>query len=265
MLVEVRPLPLEKWHKKKDQEAFAQAKTIEVLYDRQTGAYATGLTPEEAQVYGKRLGVDLSDKFDAEIPHSYWSTKAAQIKLQNATMIFDDTKALDYVRIRNMKASKFVANSMKEWQEGKYPEATHVIFDEKEALQEKASKVETKRKAYQLLSNLTHEDKVNIVRILSEKSVRQQSPNFIEVEIDTIIDEKPLEFLKLIEMGREEVNLRATVLELLSRNILTKEGSAVFYMGDQLATDYEGAVAYFRDPNNSKLKVTILEKLEAQK
>ena len=48
MLVEVRPLPEKKWHGKKGKDSFAQPKTIEVLYDEKLGAYATGLTEEEA-------------------------------------------------------------------------------------------------------------------------------------------------------------------------------------------------------------------------
>jgi hypothetical protein len=37
-----------------------------------------------------------------------------------------------------MKGSKLVANSMKELDEGKWPEATHVIFDESEEVSYKS-------------------------------------------------------------------------------------------------------------------------------
>ena len=62
-------------------------------------------------------------------------------------------------------------------------------------------------------------------------------------------------------MDKQLVYTRASVQEALHRNVLTKEGSAVYYMGDKLANDVEDAVKYFMDPSNQKLKVAILEKL----
>jgi len=128
MIVEVKPIDTDKWHGKKGKESFAQPMTIEVLYNKESGKYATGLTPEDAEKYGKELGLDLTDRFDAMKPHAYWSTQPARIKLPNHTVIFNTEKSLDYIKLCNLKASKFVANSIKELAEGLWPEATHVIF-----------------------------------------------------------------------------------------------------------------------------------------
>lgn len=261
MLVEVRPLPAKKWHGKMGKESFSRPKDIEVLYDPVTGRYATGLTPEEAAKYSKEMGVDLSDTFNFNEPHVYWSTKAATIRLQNHTMIFNTDIPTEFVKVKNMKASKFVANSMKEYDEGKWPEATHVIFDEEEDVNLKASKIALQDECNDLKRKMTASDKANMIQILAEKSVRGRSDDFINVEITAIINEKPADFLKYAKMGREEVYVRAAVLEALYKNILTKEGSAVYYMGDMVGLDYEDAIRWFKDPNNQKMKVTILEKL----
>src|SRR5690349_20055934 len=101
MKVEVRPIESKKWHGKKGKESFKQPMTIEVLYDPATGRLATGLTDEEAEKYSKLLGVDLSDNFNMLEPHPYWSTKAASIKLENHTVIYDTEKPLDYVKVKN--------------------------------------------------------------------------------------------------------------------------------------------------------------------
>lgn len=260
-LVEVRPLPTNKWHGKKGKEAFAQPKAIEVLFDRETGKYATGLTEEEAAEYGKKMGVDLSDKFSPTEAHPYWSLKTSWVMLPNATVIFDTSKPSDFVKVKNLKASKLVANSMKEWEDGKFPEATHVIFDEAEEIDLKAAKVQLKQKATSIALDLSNEAKIAMVQILSEKSVRGRSQSFIDVEIDQILETKPAEFIRYIEMGKEEVTVRANVLEMLSKNILTKEGGSIYYMGELIGMDYEAAVSWFKDPNNSRMKVSILEKL----
>lgn len=261
MLVEVRPLPSNKWHGKKGKESFTNAKDIEVLYDKETGKYATGLTDDEAKEWSKELGVDLSNTFNPNEAHPFWSTKAATIRLPNHTRIFDTDKPYERIMVKNMKASKFVANSMKEWEEGKWPDATHVIFDEAEEVEIKANKISLRNQAVLILDKMTANDKANIIQILSNKTVKGRSDDFINVEIDSIINEKPGEFLKYVKMGKEEVYIRASVLEGISKNILTKEAGSVYYMGELIGMDYEDAVDWFKNPQNSKMKVSILEKL----
>jgi hypothetical protein len=52
-------------------------------------------------------------------------------------------------------------------------------------------------------------------------------------------------------------------MEAIYRNILTKEGTAVFYLSDQIGYDFESAVEWFKDPQNQNLKVSILSKLNS--
>lgn len=262
MLVEVKPLPSKKWHGKVDKESFTQPKVVEVLPDTDTGKYRTGLTTKEAEEKGKELGVDLSDNFNPEVPHPFWGSKQAWMVLPNYTVILNDEKPYEFIKIRNMKASGKVANSMKEWEEGQWPQATHVIFDEAEEVELKASKIALKRTAGKIADNMSLEAKISMVWVLSNKSVKKMSPNFIEVEIEAIIDEKAAEFIKYADMGKEEVTTRAQVLEMLNKNILTREQGSIYYMGELVGLDFEDAVGWFKNPNNQKLKVMILDKLD---
>jgi hypothetical protein len=170
------------------------------------------------------------------------------------------------VKVKLMKANKLVANSMKEYEEGKWPDATHVIFDEEEEVSSKANKVQLRRKASAMLLEMSDDSKANIIQILSKKSVKGRSGNFIDVEIDAIIQNNEpnqpgiLEFTELVSMGREEVAVRASVLNLLQRDILTKEAGSIYYMGELIGIDYEAAVEWFKSPSNAKLKVAILER-----
>lgn len=261
-LVEIRPIDTTKWHKKKGKDAFAQPKTVEVLYDSSTGRYGTGLTPELAEKYSKLTGNDLSDTFNPIEPHPFWSSKASWVVLPNQTLILDSERPNEFVKIQNLKASKYVANSQKEYDNGMWPEATHVIYDESEAVEMKANKFELAQQAMSALNTVSLEGRIDLVRILSEKPVKTMSPNFISAELSEIIENKPLELVRTIQMGKEEVAIRATVLELLQKNILTKEAGAVYYMGEKIALDYEDAVKYFKDPNNQMMKVRLLEKLQ---
>lgn len=262
MKVEVRPLNIPRWHGKKEKESFAQPQSFEVLMNVNTGRYATGLTEEEATTYGKLLGANLDDIFNPEQPHSFWGSSGGKIKLQNATMILDTKKPLDFVRVKNMKASDQVANSIKEWEDGLWPDATHVITDEAEEVEIKASKIESKYKAIEIASKMTPEAKLAIIQILSEKSMRGQSPNFILAEIDDIIEKKQEEFLRYANLDKKELSVRAQILEAVYRNILTKEGTSFYYMSDKVGFDLDDTVKWFMDPQNQNMKIAILEKLK---
>lgn len=266
MLVEVRPRAIQKWHGKKNKESFAMPKVVEALYDEATGKLATGLTETEAKQYGALLGgVDLSDTFNVETPHPFWGSKPGMIKLDNMTMVFNTDRPLDAVRVKLMKASKYVANSQKELDEGLWAEATHVIFDEEENVEIKASKIALADKCVVIKSKMSLDDKASMVQILAGKTVRGRSANFIEVELKDIIDNKPEEFLKYFNMGKEEVYTRATVLEAIHKNVLTREGTGVYYMGDVLGIDVEETIEWFKNPQNQKLKVAIMERLTSIK
>lgn len=261
MLVEVKPIPGKTWHGKTGAESFKQPFVLEVLYDAQTGAYATGLTPEEAEKYGKLTGFDLSDKFSALEPHPFWSTQPARIKLPNQTIIFNDEKPMDFIKIKNLKASKFVANSLKDYEEGKYPDALFIIHDESEEIEVKATKIQRKNKCIAIAAKMSLEEQVNVIQIIDNKSMKGRSQNFVSVALDKVIEENPNEFIRLCKMDKAEVHIRATILEAIYRNILTKESGAIYYMGERLANDYEECVQWFIDPQNARMKVTILEKM----
>ena len=260
-MVEIRPLELKKWHGKTGEDSFAQPITIRVLYDHATGAYATGLTKKEEEEYSSKLGVDLNRTFNPQKPHPYWDSSASKIKLPNYPIFLDPAIPLEFVRIQNLKSSNLVANSMKDYGSNKYPEATHVIYDEVEEVEIKATKVQLKKKCYKLANKLSTDKMVNILTITSDKTVRGRSRDFLDVQLDELIETDSELFLRYAKMDAQETYIRASLLEALHKNILTKEGLSIYYMGDKLANSYEDAITYFLDPQNQTLKVSILEKL----
>lgn len=260
--VSVRPVPDSKpWHGKEGKESFKRPHAIKALYDSSTGGYAVDLTSEEVKEYSKKLGVDLTPTFRADEPHPFYDSTNGTIKLLNQTMFFEDTKPLDFIKIKILKGSKYVANSLKEYQEGLFPDATHIIYDENEEVKAKATKIQLKNKCIAVAMKLSSDEKINLVQILANKSLKGRSNDFLDVEINNIIENMPDEFLRYAKMDKEEVNIRATILQAISRDILIKEGLSIHYMGEKLANSYEDAVDFFKNPQNGEMKVRILEKL----
>jgi hypothetical protein len=193
MKIEVRPIQKKKWHNKVGAESFARPKTLNVLIDSNTRQYATGLDyvnkvmedPDggktkltEGEYYAKVLKVDTSPQYFEGTFHSFWDSKAVKIKLENKTMFFDTSIPLEAVKIKIMKASKFVANSMREYEDGLFPDATHVITDEAEEIEVVASKVAQRNKAIIECNKLTRDKENQIILILGNKNVKGKSDDF---------------------------------------------------------------------------------------
>lgn len=276
MKIEVRPLEVKKWHGHKGKESFTRPKRLNVLVDEETRNYATGLNyvdktyfhPDfpkdekkkitEAEYYGILLKADLSPIYLEDELHPFWDSKNPKVKLENRTMFFDTEIPIDYIRIKVMKASKFVANSMKEWEEGLYPYATHVITDEAEEVETKASKVQVKNEAIIKLSSTTTDRKIQLVLILDGKNLRGASDNSITVEVDKLIEKKPEEVLRYLNMNKEQTAMHALVLEALQKNVLRKQGHKIMYYDSSIGNDVDEVIDYLHLEENQDLKLRIM-------
>ena len=262
-LIEVRPIERERWHGKKGKESFSRPVTIEALVSLQTGKFSTGLEEEDRVRLQSKTGFDLSPEYIPGKAHPFWNSPTAQVKLEYKTNVFDTKKPLDEIKVKILKASDLVANSMKEYEEGKFPSAIFVIFDEAEETEIKASKLAMKNKVVIECSKLSKERKAEIVQILKGISVRKQSSDFIDLKLDEAVDEfGPESVLKLIQRDKARTSMHSLVLEAIYKNVLRKDGPSVYYMDDQIGFDVESAVDYFMDSKNQTLKAQILEKLD---
>jgi ribosomal protein L14 len=262
-LVRIKPLDRDKWHKKKGKESFTQPTVIEALIGKESQVYETGLTEEEQVIYGKKLGgVNLSTNFTGEA-HPFYSQKLAWIPLENKMMVFDTEKPLDYVKVKLLKSESApqVANSLKEYEEGKFPEATHVIFDEAEEIEVQAAAMELEQQAYVKVAAMTQADKELIVHVMTGKPVTANSTNFINAKIGELIKVDVKKFLNTLKTPKEEVVNRVLLLRLLEKNILNKDRGAIYYMGDMIAFDFEDGIKWLRDPENSQVKASLVAQI----
>ena len=112
MIIKVKPIEVKKWHGKTGTESFTRTKTIQALVNAESMCYDTGLSKEEEAEYTERLKVDLSSQFNLDTPHPFWDSKMAEIKLENRTQFFNTENPIDFVKVKVMRKSKYVANSL---------------------------------------------------------------------------------------------------------------------------------------------------------
>ena len=273
MKVEVKPIEIKKWHGKTGKDSYTVPKVLRALVDGDTRQYATGLDyinkefkdPDnakvqltEAEYYAKLLKVDLSPQFIEGQQHPFWDSQGMKIKLENNTMYFDTENPMDYIKIKVMKASKYIANSMNDWEDGLFPEATHVITDEQEEIEVKASKVQIKKKAVLACNEISEDKKVQLILIIDGKNLKGKSSKFIEVELDKLIEKKASDVLRYLEMETEDVAIHALVLEALQKSVLRKQGHKFLYHDSVIGSDIYDVIKYLKEDENQDLKLRIM-------
>lgn len=259
MRIEVRPIEVSKWHGKKGKESFKRAVKLEALVDPDKMEYATGLTKQQADKYGELLRQDLSPQFVPGTPHPFWNSSLGVVKLENRTMFFDTDNPLDFIHVSIMKASKFVANSKKEWEEGKFPEAEFLIHDELEEVEVQAAKLQVKQKAIIASASMSKSAKAEIILILDGKNLKGKSDDFIDVEMFKIIERDPRNALRYIQRDKKENALEALVTEALQKSVLKKKGHRIYFFESVLGSDITEVGAYLMDDENQDLKLRIME------
>lgn len=262
MKVEVKPIPGRKWHGKSGKESFKRPEVIRALVDPATMEYATGLTQEDREEFkAKGVTYDLSPNFNPEVAHPFWDGSLAMVKLDNSTMFFDESKTLDKIKISIMKASKLVANSEKDWDDGLYPEALFIIRNETEESEIKAGKIALKNKAIIACSQISRDKKVQIVMLMTGKNVKKASDKTVEVELDKAITSNPTKVLGILDRDSDVTSTHAMVLEAIDKGIFVKKALKITYMDSLLGVDVEDAVTFLNDTENQDLKVRIMETL----
>lgn len=272
--IEVRPIERATWHEKKGKESFKRPVTIMALVDTKTGKYSTGLDYEkpfnvpdnkekltEAEYYGKLLGQDLSNNFVVGKIHQFWDNPSYAIKLENNTMVFDTNNPLDYIKIKVLKASKYVANSIKDYNDGLYPLATHVITDENEEVEIKATKVELKKKAVLELNKLPKDRKIHLIHIISGKNLKGKSDSFVEVELDNIIENNVKDLLYYIKLDAKSVKIHSEIIEAIAKNVLRVNSGKIMYKEIELGFDVQDVVDFFSKDVNQELLLRLEQEI----
>lgn len=281
-IILIKPIEKTKWHNKKGHESFTRPHTIRALVDSENYVYQTGLSysdaegdfkiegkkVSEAKYYENLLKLDLSNQFNLNEPHSFWDSKAATLVLDNKTMALDTRRPLDLIKYKIAKESRFVANSVLEYNEGYFPEATHVIYDEEQEVEVEAKKIELVGTAKEKVSKLTLGDKLSLIMSLTgdedfhlAKNYKSKSSNAVVVELNKIVERDPNKVLSFLSLGKSTIQGRSIVLEALQKNVFRKIGMRIMYFDSIIGEDLDSAVHYLNDVKNQEFKVRVMESI----
>ena len=254
----LKPIMTEKWHglHKVGRTRFQDTQdVIQVLFDSKSGALATGLDNDTEARLSSSLGVSLANNSANEFWHDF------KIKLKDQTMIFNTDNPIEELQVYVMKASKFIANSQKELDAGKWPSAKYVIYDEQTELEKQASEVQTKAKAIDIFNNLSPEKKLDMLKLYG-KATENSSNDFVYTKLYEIVENDPIDFIAQANKSPEEIKIKALIFDLEKIGILRRKGTAYLYNDQQVGFDYDDTVSYLLNPGNQELLVKLKDSLE---
>jgi hypothetical protein len=263
--------------------------SIQALYNVATGALATGLTPEmERQAekdWGKPSGFFTNAPMKKGVYNhedlTYYQRKSW--KLNDGTTILDLDNIDDWCFYYVCLASKFVANSEKEWREHKWPKALYYIALENEDEEIKFKRNQLKSKAFAALENenLTLPWKRKFVVIMKKLSGRIEAT---EYQVNNLLHES-VENAKLsmpgndLEVFMKYFNLLATadgrdkldamyMLQLLQdyNIILEKAGTYTWLSkGTEIGYNYDEALSFLQHPKKQAQREDLEKELKLKR
>ena len=275
--ITVKPIEKVDWRGNPVDKAIPRPVVYEILPGKD-GQYATGLDDSELKYddptnpdskrkltergyYEALLGENMPNFFiPSKHKDTYWAKKASRLTLDYVTQTFDTSNPRDYVRWKNMKASRFVANSLEDYNKGFYPDATHYIHNEEEEMEEKAKRTEVRNQAYKEIFKMTKARKLDLVLVLMQKDMSEQTDDFLTVAVSELAEKKSQEVLEFSQRDKEDSGLHAKIISLnLKNHIIQKEGKYMF--GDIfLGITIPQVIEFLKNERNQEIKIALFEK-----
>ena len=222
-------------------------------YYTRTGNYYTGLTPQQAIEFEKKLGYPdghLSVKRD------FWTTFV--IKLGKEDLVLNTEKALDELRYLFLKGHKRVADGLSNIN----PSKDYVLIN-KDVEAEEANKInKVKREAYRNFDKMSIEDMRKCLRLYGLRA-DDMSNELVEAKMSEQVEKDPARYL-LKWVNNDEKELMFIIEEAVAKNIIRKNRTQYFYGTDMLGNGIDDVISYLKEKKNQDIKKTILQEIKSK-
>lgn len=218
-------------------------------YYTRSGNLYTGLTEEDKERLGKKLGHDLRDP-------NYWHNFA--IRTGSEDLILDLNDPLHELYHLFLKNHKYVKNGYSD----KKSKADYILINETSEAKEFVVSHKNKRKAFSELNKMSYEDMRKFLRISGYKS-DNVSNEIAEKRIIEMLESNPKKFLdKWVDNKDRESEF--LIKEAASKGIIRKSKNIYKYGSDVIGRSLEDTIAFLKDKANSDVKLAILNDIKVK-
>lgn len=222
-------------------------------YYTRTGNYYTGLTPQQAIEFEKKLGYPDGH---LSVNSDFWTTFV--IKLGKEDLVLNTEKALDELRYLFLKGHKRVADGLSNIN----PSKDYVLIN-KDVEAEEANKInKVKREAYRNFDKMSIEDMRKCLRLYGLRA-DDMSNELVEAKMSEQVEKDPARYL-LKWVNNDEKELMFIIEEAVAKNIIRKNRTQYFYGTDMLGNGVDDVISYLKEKKNQDIKMTILQEIKSK-
>ena len=222
-------------------------------YYTRTGNYYTGLTPQQAIEFEKKLGYPDGH---LSVNSDFWTTFV--IKLGKEDLVLNTEKALDELRYLFLKGHKRVADGLSNIN----PSKDYVLIN-KDVEAEEANKInKVKREAYRNFDKMSIEDMRKCLRLYGLRA-DDMSNELVEAKMSEQVEKDPARYL-LKWVNNDEKELMFIIEEAVAKNIIRKNRTQYLYGTDMLGNGVDDVISYLKEKKNQDIKMTILQEIKSK-
>lgn len=222
-------------------------------YYTRTGNYYTGLTPQQAIEFEKKLGYPEGH---LSVNSDFWTTFV--IKLGKEDLVLNTEKALDELRYLFLKGHKRVADGLSNIN----PSKDYVLIN-KDVEAEEANKInKVKREAYRNFDKMSIEDMRKCLRLYGLRA-DDMSNELVEARMSEQIEKDPARYL-LKWVNNDEKELMFIIEEAVAKNIIRKNRTQYYYGTDMIGNGIDDVISYLKEKKNQDIKLSILQEIKSK-
>ena len=222
-------------------------------YYTRTGNYYTGLTPQQAIEFEKKLGYP-----DGHLSVNSDFCTTFVINLCKEDLLLNPEKALDELRYLFLKGHKRVADGLSNIN----PSKDYVLIN-KDVEAEEANKInKVKREAYRNFDKMSIEDMRKCLRLYGLRA-DDMSNELVEAKMSEQVEKDPARYL-LKWVNNDEKELMFIIEEAVAKNIIRKNRTQYFYGTDMLGNGIDDVISYLKEKKNQDIKMTILQEIKSK-
>lgn len=265
--IEIRPIPDRSRIRQfsENLEYFSKAHILSPFVNPKTLKYATGLSKEDIKyLQEQEFPYDISDTWIRGVAHKFWESPMVEVDLvSKPSFLYPGRNLIDFIKYKYLLVSRYIYKSEVEMLNGTKPEATHFIYDESEAIDTKAVKVQRKNEIIGKIKDLSLKRKRDIILILTDEVTDNKNENYLTVKFDEILSDKELSIglEELLNKDSDDLSVTAEIKVALKTNVLRKTKTGIFYFETNLGFSEEDVKKSLLDPENQELYINIKSKI----
>lgn len=221
---------------------------------------------EEKKLLSKHLGIDVEDRDFPKAMREFWIDLRVKVPVDGVPLQIGVNSEGEPYNIKDFlvytwaKRHKQVASNKAEL-DGQ-PHKKFYIHDDEIENRHHNAKVKMRKTAYMEFSKLDGKvDKMKmLIKVLDDVDVDTMTITDIENRLEHLINVDADAFVQ--KATDKNLETRALISDLISKNIIRKIGNSVFYIEEKLGDTEDDAITYLNDKKNSEMLLILKEKLK---